>query len=73
MTLFARLGFAARGLVYIIIGWLALDVALHGGETTDNQGALGTLADAPLGPIVVLCGWICWICGLAAYRGSHRP
>lgn len=53
MTLFARLGFAARGLVYIIIGWLALDVALHGGETTDNQGALGTLADAPLGHVLL--------------------
>ncbi|OAN58259.1 hypothetical protein A7Q26_14650 [Sphingobium sp. TCM1] len=53
MTLLARIGFAARGLVYILIGWFALDVALHGGETTDNQGALGTLADAPLGHILL--------------------
>jgi hypothetical protein len=53
MTLLARIGFAARGLVYIVIGWLALDVALHGGETTDNQGALGTLADAPMGHILL--------------------
>eukprot|EP00456_Euglypha_rotunda_P017277 TRINITY_DN15919_c0_g1_i12.p1 TRINITY_DN15919_c0_g1~~TRINITY_DN15919_c0_g1_i12.p1 ORF type:complete len:271 (-),score=34.99 TRINITY_DN15919_c0_g1_i12:454-1266(-) len=51
MTLLARIGFAARGLVYMLIGWFALDVALHGGKTTDNQGALGTLANAPLGHI----------------------
>lgn len=53
ITLFARLGFAARGLVYMLIGWFALDVALHGGKTTDNQGALGTLANAPLGHILL--------------------
>jgi hypothetical protein len=53
MTLLARIGFAARGVVYIVIDWLVLDVALHGGETTDNQGALGTLADAPLGHILL--------------------
>lgn len=53
MTLFARIGFAARGLVYILVGWLAFDVALHGGETTDNQGALGTMASAPLGHVLL--------------------
>lgn len=53
MTLLARIGFAARGLVYVLIGWFALDVALHGGEATDNQGALGSLADAPLGHILL--------------------
>ena len=41
MTLFARIGFAARGLVYVLIGWFALDVAVNGGQPTDNQGALG--------------------------------
>lgn len=53
MTMFARLGFAARGLVYVLIGWFALDVALNGGQPTDNQGALGTLAHAPLGHILL--------------------
>lgn len=53
MTILARLGFAARGLVYVLIGWFALDVALHGGQPTDNQGALGTLAHAPLGHILL--------------------
>jgi len=49
MTLLARVGFAARGMVYILIGWFALDVAVNGGQPMDNQGALGTLAGAPLG------------------------
>jgi hypothetical protein len=35
-----RLGFAARGAVYMIVGWLALRAAVAGEETaTDKQGA----------------------------------
>lgn len=56
MTLFARIGFAARGLVYMLVGWFALDVAMHGGQVKDNQGALGTLANAPWGDALLgLC------------------
>lgn len=56
MTLLARVGFAARGLVYILIGWFALDVAVNGGQVKDNQGALGTLASAPLGhALLAIC------------------
>jgi hypothetical protein len=53
MTIVARIGFAARGLVYILIGWFALDVAVNGGQPMDNQGALGTLAGAPLGHVLL--------------------
>ena len=49
MTMLARAGFAARGLVYILIGWFALDVAMNGGKLIDNQGALGTLWAVPMG------------------------
>ena len=63
MTLLARVGFAARGLVYLLIGWFALDLALHGGRPVDNQGALGTLAQAPLGHVLLgICAF-----GFAGY------
>lgn len=49
MTILARLGFAARGFVYVLVGWFALDAARHGGRPSDNQGVMGSLIDAPLG------------------------
>jgi hypothetical protein len=36
-TLLAKLGFAARGVVYILIGWFAVDAALHGGEIAETD------------------------------------
>jgi hypothetical protein len=46
-----RAGFVARGLVYGLIGALALALALGaaGGSTTNQQGALDLIARAPLG------------------------
>lgn len=78
MTLFARIGFAARGIVYCIIGWFAIDVALHGGEVKDNQGALGTLADMPFGQALLgLCalgfvGYAIWRLTEAALDPENR-
>jgi len=50
----ARLGLAARGLVYALIGVLALQVAFgqHGKET-DRQGALSAIAAKPFGAVVL--------------------
>jgi hypothetical protein len=65
-TLLAKLGFAARGVVYILIGWFAVDAALNGGEIADNQGAIGSMADGPLGPLLLaiiaagLLGYAIW-------------
>jgi uncharacterized protein DUF1206 len=60
----ARLGFAARGAVYLIVGWLAvLAAAGHGGSVTDNHGALEAIAQQPQGAIPL--GLVA--VGLAAY------
>ncbi len=65
-TLLAKLGFAARGVVYILVGCFAVDAALHGGEVADNQGAIGSMAGGPLGPVLLgivaagLLGYAIW-------------
>ncbi len=50
----ARAGFVARGIVYGIIGVLALDVAVgHGGKLTDQQGALRAVEDQRFGHVLL--------------------
>ena len=46
---FARAGLVARGVVYVVIGVLALKLALgDGGKATNQQGALQTIAKQPV-------------------------
>ena len=63
----SRAGFVARGLIYGIVGLLALKLALgQGGKTTDQQGALHTVAQQPLGEVLLtlvavgLGGYAAW-------------
>lgn len=60
----ARAGYAAKGVVYILVGILALRAAIGaGGRTTGSEGALASLADEPFGQIaLVIIGM-----GLAGY------
>lgn len=62
-TLLARLGFAARGLVYLLVGWFALDAAMRGTRPGDNQGAIASLADLPFGRVLLIVVAL----GLAGY------
>ena len=51
----ARAGLVARGVVYAIIGVLALKLALgDGGKATNQQGALKTIADQPFGKTLLV-------------------
>ncbi|WP_052149414.1 DUF1206 domain-containing protein [Sphingomonas sp. Ant20] len=65
-TQLARLGFAARGLVYCLVAWFAVDAAMRGGTIADNQGAIGSLADEQLGAVLLaviaagLLGYAVW-------------
>jgi hypothetical protein len=60
----ARVGFAAKGLVYLIIGGLALRAALgRGGQATDSQGAMLTILQQPFGRALLVVVAV----GLAGY------
>jgi Domain of Unknown Function (DUF1206) len=50
----ARIGLVAKGVSYGIVGVLAVQLALGGGgKATSRQGALATLADEPLGRVLL--------------------
>jgi hypothetical protein len=61
--LLARAGLTARGLIYILIGWVAILVALGSSKEADQQGALQMLAGKPYGLASL---WLLGI-GFAAY------
>ena len=74
----SRAGFVARGLVYGIIGILALKLALgQGGKLTNQQGALHTVAHQPFGKVLLtlvaigLGGYALWRLVRAAI--GHGP
>lgn len=67
IVLLARAGYAAKGIVYIVIGALAARVAAgSGGETTDQKGALDAIRTGPFGTIALavigvgLLGYMTW-------------
>ncbi len=73
MTVLARLGYVAKGVVYLIIGWLAVQLVIGaGGKTTDQRGALQTISEQPYGKfllalvVIGLLGFAIW-CFLQAW------
>lgn len=72
--LLARAGLTARGIIYILIGWIALLVALgHSSGEADQQGALHLLAGKSYGLIslwllaVGFAGYALWRLSEAAF------
>jgi hypothetical protein len=50
----ARAGYVVTGVLYLLLGWIAVRVASGGsGESADQSGALGQLARAPGGPLLL--------------------
>jgi hypothetical protein len=67
----ARAGFVARGLIYGIIGILAVKLAVGaGGKTTNQQGALRTIAEQPFGKVLLILVAI-GLAGYALWRLIH--
>lgn len=63
----ARFGYAAKGVVYGIVGLLAAQAAFStGGKTTDTQGALQAIITQPFGKVLLslvaigLLGYVLW-------------
>jgi len=55
MTLLARLGYTVKGIVYVVIGWLAVMLAIgHGGKATDQSGAIQTINNLPFGKFLLV-------------------
>jgi hypothetical protein len=74
----ARGGLVARGVVYVIIGVLAVKLALgDGGDATNQQGALQTISEGPFGKVLLvlmaigLIGYATWRLVRAAL--GHGP
>lgn len=64
MAALARFGLAVRGFVYVVIGWLAVQIALgHRGQEANQRGALAAVAKHPGGKGLL---WILGF-GFAAY------
>lgn len=63
MKLFARSGYASRGVIYLIVGFFAVLAAFGAGQEKDTKGALRTLLEQPFGTALV---WLLLV-GLAGY------
>lgn len=79
LKLFARTGYAARGIVYLLVGGLAaLAVMGQGGQTTGSKGALAQLLAAPMGKALLgalalgLTGYALWRCIQAITDTDHH-
>ncbi|MEV5732461.1 DUF1206 domain-containing protein [Streptomyces sp. NPDC052292] len=79
MAAAARAGFAARGLIYLLVGVIALQIAFggdSGGKQADRGGALGELASKPFGSAmlwivgVALAGMALWRLSEAVFGGA---
>lgn len=62
LTMIARVGFAASGLMHLLMGYIAIRIALHHSGESDQSGAFAQLIKLPGGMVVI---WVT-VAGLAA-------
>jgi len=71
MRFLARAGLAARGIMYVIIGWIAVEVAFgRSCQQADRTGALHSISSTPVGGVLL---WLLVIgfFGMALWRLSE--
>jgi hypothetical protein len=75
----ARVGYAAKGVIYGLIGVLAIVAAAGpGGKTTNQAGVINTIAQQPFGMILLialgagLLGYALWRFGQALFNPEHK-
>jgi Domain of Unknown Function (DUF1206) len=49
----ARLGYGASGVLHLLLAYLTVQIALGGGQEASQSGALATLAEEPLGQVLL--------------------
>ncbi|NYZ63239.1 DUF1206 domain-containing protein [Luteimonas deserti] len=60
----ARLGYAAKGIVFMLVGWIALQAAMDAGSPQGSAGALASLTDERGGRVALLmiaAGLLCHV------------
>jgi Domain of Unknown Function (DUF1206) len=77
MRWLARAGFAARGVDYILIGWIAVQVAFgHSSQQADKTGALQEIGSTPVGGVLLwllaigFIGMALWQLSIAVFGPS---
>ncbi|MFE5854318.1 DUF1206 domain-containing protein [Streptomyces sp. NPDC056500] len=70
LTAAGRAGFIARGVVYVLIGMLAIRIAVGSGGQADRQGALREIAVQPFGK-TMLWALVVGFAAMALWRGSR--